>query len=448
MRFQPKHFLTAPKTAFALLLLLLGSVILSTVIPQKFSTPQPKLTLWQDAHPAWLPIIEKFALDRVFTAPWFAALLFLLLISLAITTHDQLQVAQKNLFGKKARRRHEGEKFNPTAEQFEIYLPEKKIHSALKQAGYYKIGKNNNTNRYLKHPWGYWGLSLLHLGLFITIAAALLLVATQKEGVLRLSEKETHTPTSPWLFEDHGLFAQSFILPVAVRLESVIPEFWSEGGFKNISSNLIFIEPSGQTTRITTSTGSILQYNGLRIYQESKFGTNFHLLLTDRDGRKGKIVLDLASPTTLAKASYGNFDFQEIPYHIKAKYYADAAGKTLTSNNPLLFVRLLADNRVSGEVALRMGESGPLGPYEAKLVAITHWTGLIFWDKTGMPGIFGGIFIFSLGTLLYYFTIPREFYCRESEHGYQLIWKCSRFRDHFQDEYNSIKARLQGMETS
>lgn len=448
MRFSPKHLLTAPKTVVGLLLLLLCSVILSTVIPQEFSTPASSLALWREAHPFWQPIIQKFALDRLFTSPWFAGLLFLLLISLAVTTYDQVQVSYKKMFDGNIRHRQEGSTLAATAEQFEVFSHEKTIASALKEAGYYKIGRKDTADRFLKHPWGYWGLPLLHLGLFVTIAAALLLVATQKEGVLRLSEKETHTPTSPWLYEDYGLFAKSFILPVAVRLESVVPEFWSEGGLKNISSNLVFIKPSGQTTEMTTSTGSILQYNGLRIYQENEFGTNFHLLLTDRAGNKGIVVLDIASPTTLDKASYGNFDFQEIPYHIKAKYYADAAGKTLSGNNPLLVIRLLAGNEVRGELSLRRGESGPLGPYEAKLVEITRWTGLIFWEKTGMPGIFGGIFIFSLGSLLYYFTIPREMYCQKLGNGYRLSWRCSRFRDHYREEYRALRERLQGTERS
>ncbi len=445
MRFHLKHILTSPKTVFALLLLLLSSVALSIFIPQEFSTPPAQLTLWQQAHPTWLPIIQRFDLARLFTAPWFAALLFIFLLSLTITTYDQFRHAYKKMFSISAPMPPPTNQLSPTADHFEAQISAAALHSTLKRAGYWKLADTDGGNRYVKHPWGYWGLTLLHLGILITIAGALLLVATQKEGVLRLTEGETHTPNSPWLYEDHGLLAPSFRLPAAVRLEQFTPEFWNKGGVKSITSNLIFISPNGQAAPLTTTTGSILQHQGLRIYQEKTFGNNFHLLLTDRTGITGELILDMESPTSLTKASYGNFDFQEIPYHLKAKSYADAAKTNLASNNPLLVVRLFANNQLIDELSLTKGEHGDLGPYAVKLMGVTQWTGFIFWEKTGMPGIFWGIFIFSLGALLYYFTIPRELYCQKRDGGYRLRWKCPRFRDHYLEEYCSVRQRLQGL---
>lgn len=442
MRFQPKHFLTAPKTVFTLLLLLLCSIILSIFIPQEFSTPPAQLALWQQSHPTWLPLVKRLHLAKLFTAPWFVAILVLFLLSLTITTYDQCRIAYRKISGSDIALPRPG----TASDHFEAHVSAERLRTILNQAGFRKRAASNDISRYVKHPWGYWGLALLHLGILITIIAALLLVATQKEGVLRLTEGATHTPNSPWLFEEHGFLSQHFRLPDAVRLNRVTPEFWSNGGVKSITSNLTLIAPDGRTTSLLTTTGSIQQHKNLRIYQEKSFGNNFHLLLTDITGTTGEIVLDLESPTTLAKASYGNFDFKGIPYHFKAKYYADAAGKTLTSNNPLLVVRLVANGRLIDELTLKKGEHGTLGPYDVKLTGVTAWAGFIFWQKTGMPGIFWGILIFSLGGLLYYFTIPRELSCQKREDGYRLFWKCSRFRDHYQEEYHSIRKRLQAME--
>ena len=444
MRFQPKHFLTSPKTVFTLLFLLLCSIALSILIPQEFSTPPAQLALWQQTHPAWLPIIKRFDLSRLFTSPWFGSLLFLFLLSLTITTYDQFRISYQKMFGTHALLSQKTY-LPPSAEQFEAKISAETLHTTLKQAGYRKLAERDDASRYVKHPWGYWGLTLLHWGLLITIGASLLLVATQKEGVLRLTEGITRTPDSPWLFEDHGLFAQSLRLPVAVRLDDFTPEFWNKGGIKSITSNLIFISPSGESTRLTTTTGSVLQHKGFQVYQKNTFGNNFHILLTDPAGSSGEIVLDMESPTTLSKASYGNFTFQEIPYHFKAKYFADAAGKALASSDPLLVVRLFSNQRLVDELSLQKGGHGTLGPYDVKLFKVTQWTDLIFWEKTGMPGIFLGIFIFSLGGLLYYFTIPRELYCEREADAYRFRWKCSRFKDHYLEEYRSIREHLQGI---
>ncbi|MFH1020809.1 MAG: cytochrome c biogenesis protein ResB [Pseudomonadota bacterium] len=396
-----KRYLLSRKTVLALLLLLFFSVVLSYAVPQQFSTPPELFAKWQKAHQAWLPATEFLGLHRLFTAPWFVALLFCFLVSLAVTTIEQLRLAQTKTFGTGA-----------------AHLE--------------------------KHPWGYWGKFLLHLGILLTVASSLGIAATEKRGIARLEEGETLLPGSPWLFEEHGLLTGPLRLEESLLLDRVTPEFWPQGGVKNVTSEVLFIAPgSGEASSRTIAFAPILKHKGLRIYQEKNFGTAFHVMLTGEAGQQGVMVLDMPSPFAHGEASYGNFDFAEIPYRIKAKYYADAGQKTLAGDNPLLVIRLVDNtNTVTGELSLKKGGGGRLGPYQARLVEVKKWAGFIFLDTPFIPGVFLGFFIFILGAVLTYVTIPREFYCQRWDEGFRLLRKGPGWPRHSMAAYEAVMKRL------
>ena len=432
--------LTSKKTVLALLLILLGVILLSVIIPQQFSTPATEFDKWQQAHQSWQPTLDALRLHHIFTTSWFAAILFLFLLALAIATQVQLRIAYKRTFGAPNK--------TNLSSTHGLSLPEETLTSNLLKNGYTESNTNQReSSRYRKHPWGHWGIFFLHLGILITVTASLFFAVSTQRGAFQIIEGETHLPTDPWIFEELGIFADSFQLPQAIRLDKITPEFWPQGGIKNLKSNVRFISAQGNTTQAIIATNPILTYEGLRIYQETKFGNAFYVWLTADNGDGHGLILDIGSPIEPAKASYGNFDFPEISYLIKAKYYADADKRSLISNNPLLTLRLMEQDKVIGEIPLTKGQSGQLGPYKAEFVRFAQWTNFTFMTTPGINGVFFGFFIFSLGGLLYYFTIPREFYFQKTDTGFLFSWKCARFQEHYQEEYQSIINCLQQTES-
>lgn len=144
-------------------------------------------------------------------------------------------------------------------------------------------------------------------------------------------------------------------------------------------------------------------------------------------------------------AGYANLKSYEIPYLIKAKYFADADKKSMLSQHPLLVMRLVDKGRVIGEVSLKNGESGQLGPYTATVTGISKWAGMIFVDITGMPGIFLGFFIIIIGGGLTYFMPPREFYLRKEGDGFSITWKATRFESFYEEEYEKVSSAFGGL---
>ena len=73
--------LTSMRTALILLLLLAVAAVPGSLIPQQ-NLDSVKVSNWQDAHTTLTPIYRRLGLFDVYSAPWFAAIYVLLMVSL------------------------------------------------------------------------------------------------------------------------------------------------------------------------------------------------------------------------------------------------------------------------------------------------------------------------------------------------------------------------------
>ncbi len=374
---------------------------------------------------------KTLGLHHVYSTPWFAVSLSLFTVSLVISTYEQIKRSSQKTFR---------EETTQQGDKITIELPLEELKSVIKNAGYTKVSEKDTLIRFVKHPRGYWGNALLHLGFVIVIGSSLLIVLTQKRGLLKPVEGEICIPGNPWFAEEKGVFAGGFVLPEALKLEKVNPDFWETDDLEQLSSEISFIDNRGGIKKSVLALNQPIHYRGLRIYQSHSFGNAFFVEFEDRGGGKKGVILQMESPAKRAKPSYGNFTFEGVPYLVKAKYFADAEKRSMESANPLLVMRLVDKRTILGELPLRIGEQGQLGPYTVKLVGVKMWAGIIFVDITGMEGIFFGFIIIIMGGTLIYFMPPRELYIKKEENQIFLIWKASRFGDIYRDEFEEIKS--------
>jgi cytochrome c biogenesis protein len=427
-----KRFFLSRKIILSLILLILAAIFIAYLFPQRFSTSSLEMEKWQQTYPAWVLWVERLGLNHVYSTLWFAVLLLVFLISLIISTLEQIKNSIKKTFGNVVISGGKSIRVNTTEEKLKI---------AIKKLGYLQTVKNREFLRFVKHPWGYWGNVLLHLGIVLVIASSLIIVLTEKRGRLQLIEGELYVPGTPWVMEEKGMLVGSYILPEAVRLDNVFPEFWETDDLKQLTTVISFSDSQGNTKRYKLAINQTVNYQGIRVYQDQRFGHAFFVNLTDKTGTRNGLILQIQNPVKRDKAGYGNFRFGRIPYLLKAKYFVDAEKKNMLSLSPLLVMRLVDRGRVIGEVSLKNGKSGQLGPYTATLVDVSMWAGMIFVDITGMTGIFIGFFIIILGGGLTYFMPPREFYIKKEESGLFIIsWKATRFESFYRDEYEKIAA--------
>ncbi|MEW6109437.1 MAG: cytochrome c biogenesis protein ResB [Nitrospirota bacterium] len=428
-----KRFFLSRKTILWLITFILIAVIVAYFIPQRFSTTMTEMARWRSKYSFIMPLVDRLGLDHIYSTLWFSALLFMFLISISLSTYEQIRAALKKTFGLSG---------NQDAKKISLNNSLEQCTHTIKKLGYMKIAHNEKTIKFIKYPWGYLGNVLFHLGMVIVIVSSIFIVLTQRRGQINLVVGEIFPAGSPLTGEEKGLLAESLILPDAVRLDEITYEFWETDEQKHLSSVISFISPGGGIERHELAINKTASYRGIKIYQGRTFGNTFLVTLSEGKGKEFGIRLDMEYPVKRDRPSYNNFEYDMIPYLLKAKYFADAEKKSMDSSNPLLVIRLLKGGDVIGEVSLKLGESGNLGPYKAKLVGVMRWGGIILLDISGMPGIFMGFFIIILGLGLTYFMPAREIYLIKEDMGYSLRWKAARFEDFYKEEFERIGQNL------
>jgi hypothetical protein len=309
---------------------------------------------------------------------------------------------------------------------------------AARRHGYRVWWQGGDAWRLIKNPWGYWGDPLLHGGMLMVIVAALLCALTQLRGVIRLTEGEVVAAGTPLADEERGPWASSSFLAEAVRLDAVSPLFWPTDELRELRAAITFLGPHGRQSSQAVAINQPLRFRGLRFDLARTFGRSFFVTLSREGGRPLAIRLDLTRPLGRGVASYGNFSFPGVPLPMAAKYHGDGLGKRVDSDEPLLVLRLLGEERLPFEVALTPGQGGQLGPYTATLVRSARFVDCSVTDLHGVPLLFAGFMVVILGCGLIYCTPPREILLRQQQAGVALRWLAGRFSDFHGQELDDI----------
>lgn len=429
-----KAFFLSRKTVLVLFMLILGTVAASAFFPQKFLASPENLKAWGLEHPFLASWYRVLGFDHAFTTPWFAAFLLLFLISLVLSSIEQFTIAWNKTRSV----------FSPQqGEPLRVPGPARRVQEICAGRGYFRIREQGGRSKWVRHPWGYWGNFLLHFGMVVVICASLVLVLTEKRGLLSLREGEVFHPENPWTHEELGLAAGEFILPFSVRLDAVRLQFWQDFKPRTITSDVSFLTGDGDVRQHAVSVSDKLSHKGLLVYQYSNFGHAFALEFTDAAGRRVEQILELFHPDKPHEPRYRDFELDWMPYRLQTKYYADADRKSFDHGNPLLVLRLKKNNEIVGEqLSLKAGEAGTLGGYTVRLVRVCKWSEIIFNEVKGMPIIFVGFFIIIAGCCLHYFTPPRVLLLREERGTFEAEWHGTRFAECYDDEREQLLAAL------
>ncbi|GLI38614.1 cytochrome c biogenesis protein ResB [Geobacter hydrogenophilus] len=424
-----KRFFLSRKTVISLIFLMLGAILLGYTFPQRFLISPVELDKWQMANPFLAKLSRWFALDHLYTSPWFTVLLAFFLVSLCFSTWEQFRIA--------LRKTREG---GAGGESFETSAGTAELAAGLRSLGYLKVGGRDGAIRYVRHPWGYWGNFLLHLGIVVTIASSLVILLCEKRAVVELNEGEVHRPGAAWAKEERGLLAGRLVLPEAVRLDMVLPEFYDNDNLRQLNTRFSFMDGAGKSTSMSMHINKSAWYRGVRIFQGKSHGKAFFVMFRRGNEEHGEIF-HLDQPPNRRTPSYKNFVLPWLPGEFKTKFYGDAAQRSPDGNDPLFAMRLTDGGKVTAELSMKVGETGRFGDYTAQLVKVERWGGLIFIDTTGMGGIFFGFFILCLGGALSYLCPPRECSLTPSANGVRVSWRATRFERLYGDEFEELRRR-------
>jgi cytochrome c biogenesis protein len=435
-----KLFLKSRATNLTLIALALAAVTTGTLVPQSFLAKPQEMALWRAAHPGLCAWTAPLGLHHLYTSPGFAAILGLIILSLTLSTLEQTRAALRRTFGP----------FTAGAgvAEFSSGLSPAVARRRLRALGYLPVA-GGEPLRLVCHPWGYWGSTLLHLGMLVTITASLFLALTQQRGMLELAEGETHQPSQPFLASEHGILAGEMVLDEAVRLDKVSYQFWPSFALKDLSSRVSYLVPGGDWQAGSIKVNTVTSRGGLSIYQGTRFGHAFNVEMTAPDGRRQINQLLMEHPDKPQEPSYNEFPELMGPGSVlRTKYFADAGQRSFGPGNPLLALRVDLGGREIGRLQLRSGESGSIGGYRFRLLGYSPWSQVIFVRVTGISAVFGGFFLLLLGGLLHYFTPPREALLVATPAGCRVSWQATRFAGFYAEEPQQLAEALDPEKTS
>ncbi len=422
--------------SLVLILFLAGVMYLSTLIPQRIDTSPQQLEVWRFGHNGLLWLIDAVNLHSIYSQPWFAGAILIAALSLGISSVKQVGVARKKLISTAA----------ATTDEVAAGVSGESLLTVARTHRYRRISTSPDGQlKFVRNPWGYFGSSLLHIGITVVISVSLYVALTSRQASLILVEGEQHNSSQPWVQSEHGLFARPLQVPGTIRLDRVRVQFDGKQQPVEVLSDISITDPSGQVESMTASINRIMSYHGMRIYHASQYGNAFAVTFTDQNGTTHRETIAAHHPLSASEAGYSDeFAVDWSVNLLSAKYFADVSRQSMTGSNPELTLRASQGGREVARTTLISGTSGTLGDYRVQLNGVSKWAKLIIVDTHGMPLVFTGFAIIMIGGLLLYLMPPRELIAvREKHNCYTVFWKAASFRDFFVEERDGLTTEFE-----
>ncbi len=423
------RFLTSRRTAITLIVVLLALTSLGYVLPQqgtdglgpnRFDLPTSLLTLSSAA-----------GLDRMWSSPLYLGTLGACLIALLAALLQSGRTAWKRTFQPVVGAGSRG--------ALHTHMPAEETASLLRARGYRPMPPAGTTSRFMKHPWGLWGGFILHLGLVVSVAFALIVLSTESWAIIGLVEGETLEPGGEWSNSEPGPFSDHIVLPETLRLDKVTPTYWDNDELRQITSDLTFIAPDGTEYPLQIAVNHSKVRNGVRFYQDQRFGRSFFLEVTDGEElRRERVEMEWAWSTE--EPVY--FDLELGPdRRLQLKYYADVERASLTGE-PELWARYAEGDERSAEAVLPVDIPIQVGPLVVELKLVRSWANIIVMRDHGVPVLFAGFFLVFIGSALIYLTVPREAFVSTEDGTTTVHLRAIRFPDMYAEEIDTIAESL------
>jgi len=297
MALMVKKYITARRLSLSLILALAGLMYLSTLIPQEMDSTPDKIDAWRHSHNGITWLVDCANLHKVYSQPWFAAIILLAGVALTVSSIDQIGVARRRLYATSG-----------AGEALSEAVPEAELRSVARSHLYHCLNTGSSAQlKFVRNPWGYYGNALLHVGLVLVVGASLYVALTGRQGMLILVEGEPRDATQSWNVNEYGSLASPLRLPGTIRLDRVRVGFDDKNQPARISSDITIANGSGTKESLTATVNGISSYHGLRVYHTTQYGDTFVLEFTDAQGNTHFEKLLIQQPLNLTQAGYGDF---------------------------------------------------------------------------------------------------------------------------------------------
>jgi len=405
-------FFASVPVATVLIFIVAVASVAGTLIQQEgmYSDWRPP----QDFYPAiygpfWGNLLFKTGMTRMYTSWWFMSLLFLMGASLIVCSIERFvplwkavqrpNPAPPESFVKHLKNRFE---YKPAAGA----EPLAQLVAALRGARYAVIQKGDRVYAD-KGRWGRWGPYITHIGLLMILAGAMVRVfpgAYMEQFVWVRDGSIVKVPGADWF----------------IKNEKFTLETYENGQPKAYKTDAIVTESDGtEVKKFTISMNQPLQHKWIELYQSSyrqELGSAVVELIERKTGTAiGTFNLDLKQPENEYKV--GN-------YTVKVnEYYPDfglEGGKPVSRssdvNNPGVVLDIVGPDGKAYRnwyfvmyPEMEFDSTTPV-KLDTKDMVVASTTGLKVKKDLGIPVIWVGLIVVSLGVCLTFYLAHRRYW--------------------------------------
>jgi len=233
-----------------------------------------------------------------------------------------------------------------------------------------------------------------------------------------------------------------------VYLNKFTPSYWENDQIKNIESSLTITDSKGEARKFLLSPAGPIRFKGTKVYQSTYYGYAIGFVLK-KEGRE-EILTDflLDIPAKKDEPLEGKIDFPITDYILNMKFYPNLIEPSFYATLPGvdLIVTEKGEQRFKGRVLFsqraRLNNKDSL-----KFIRIRYWTGLTFVKNCGMPLVYCGFALSTLGVFLIFMLPYKQVYLKVTEEGnnvqISMGGRANRYNALFSEEFKALAEDLE-----
>ncbi len=235
--------------------------------------------------------------------------------------------------------------------------------------------------------------TVLHIGLVSTLVFSAVALLSESQGIYVLVEGQTLPAGATPVTLVRGPVATAFTLPESLGLVSVSPAWWSDGSLRQLSSQLVL---GGTTPPVALAVNGSRTVNGVRYFQDQRYGPAYFLTLTAPDGTVQKQRADLPQPEigipTYLDVSVGDGTLLRT----RCQVASDSAGATA------LAVKIVTGGSESDVATLGVGASAQVGGWTVNVDDQRTWAAFILSRQPSVWPLFGSFLVVCVAAIMMY----------------------------------------------
>lgn len=423
--------LASPNLALALLGLLALAVAAGGTLPQFARLPAAELNDLRLQWPVAAVWLERSGLAGVFSAGWFYALCFALLVNLLAGTAWHVAHVRAWLKGGGAPGfRLAGSAFPP--EDLLRQFPSVDSSASGRQADVQRGSA------------GLWGTPLFHLGIVVIVAGAMLSASERFGAHLELAQGEAFSG------QPNKLIADRFSTALdpdfgSLRLERLEAQVAEGKYLRELQAFITVQEKGGAPYEAVLSVNHPLKIGKYTVYLDKNFGYSAAFDRILADGSIRPLLINFKVP----RGKWGRGEAIERDEIVMLDNFPISYRMAFTPGEPPSF-RLEASRggrQVFGGTLLP-GQAADLGPYRLVFLGSVPWVGLYLTTDRAIQLVFAGFVITLGGFLLHLLVRPRRLHLVRREDGWELSGWAMRDDWRFERQWREWQAEARGRDDS